>query len=131
MAPDIHNLRTEWTTIESPNACRPIDLRPRWVRLLSRRKRRLQVVSNFGDSGEIHARAKMGSHEETCQEGRHQKLVARLLAEAHFRTCVYFAGIAKIRDFSQSSVNVVLCVFFIQTNLYKVFPMQISQPFVS
>ena len=26
---------------------------------------RLRVVSNFGDSGEIHARAKMGSREET------------------------------------------------------------------
>ena len=35
---------------------------------------RLRVVSNFGISSEIHARAKMGSREETCHEGRRQKL---------------------------------------------------------
>ena len=47
---------------------------------------RLRVVSNFGDSGEIHAK------------------VARLLAEDHFRVRarVYFAGMAKIRDHSKS-----------------------------
>ena len=32
-------------------------------------KTRLQVVSNFGDSGEIHMRAKMGS----CEEMRHKE----------------------------------------------------------
>ena len=40
---------------------------------------RLRVVSNFGDSGEIHerARAKMGSHEETRHERGGRKSVIR------------------------------------------------------
>ena len=44
---------------------------------------RLRVVSNLGDSGKIHARAKMGSREETRHEEGRRK--ARLLTEAHFR----------------------------------------------
>lgn len=52
----------------------------------------LQVVSNFGISGEIDAYMKMGS------------LVAHLLTGAHFLARVYFTGIDKSRDYSQSRV---------------------------
>ena len=38
------------------------------------REPRLRVVSNFGDSGEIHERAKMGSREETGHEEGCRKL---------------------------------------------------------
>ena len=37
-------------------------------------KTRLRVVSNFGDSGEIHVRAKMGSREETRHKEGRRKL---------------------------------------------------------
>ena len=55
---------------------------------------RLRIVSNFGDSGEIHARAR----ENGLPRGdapRRGSLFAR--------ACVDFAGITKIRDYSQST----------------------------
>ena len=47
---------------------------------------RLRVVSNLGDSGEIRARTKMGSREETRHEEGRRKIIllARLLAEPIF-----------------------------------------------
>ena len=65
----------------------------------------LRVVSNFGDSREIDARAKLGSREESS-------LVTRLLVGVHFRAHVYFAGIAKIRDYSQSKRRSLPAVHF-------------------
>ena len=48
---------------------------------------RLRVVSNFGDSGEIHTRM-------------------RKWAPARRRVRAYFAGIAKIRDYPQSRLSI-------------------------
>ena len=76
------------------------------------------MVSNFGDYGEIHAhaRAKMG-----CREDSKLEFSAPLLGASRIRVFgalsrgasprgspflrarVYFAGIAKIRDYSQST----------------------------
>ena len=62
---------------------------------------RLRVVSNFGDgdrgAGEIHARARA-----------REISTRRVASKCRARACVYFArptiAIAKIRDYSQSSV---------------------------
>ena len=66
---------------------------------------RLRVVSNFGDTGKIHARAREnGLPRGDAPRGAAPTLVARLLAGAHFRARArVFRENAKIRDSSQSS----------------------------
>ena len=56
---------------------------------------RLRVVSNFGDSSEIHARTKMGSREETGAPRVNPFSCTR----------VYFTGIAKLVRDSQTSIK--------------------------
>ena len=56
--------------------------------------KRLRVVSNFGDSGEIHVHACEKRAEETCHKGRHQKLET--------------TDKAKIRDYLQPTVAVAV-----------------------
>ena len=49
---------------------------------------RLRVVSKFGDSGEIHARAKIDSSEETRHEGR-SRIPSWCVSSRKLRMCVY------------------------------------------
>ena len=62
----------------------------------SKRKIRLQVVSNFGVSGEIHTRARKWA------PARRLPRDASPRGSPCSRACVYFAGNAKIRVYSQS-----------------------------
>ena len=68
---------------------------------------RLRVVSTFGDSGEIHARArKWAPARRRATRGGAENYSSPRGASPRgspfSRTRVYFAGIAKIRDYSQS-----------------------------
>ena len=61
---------------------------------------RLRVVSNLGDSGKIHARAREnGLPRGDAPRGGAPK-GASPRGSSFSRACVYFAGIAKIRDYS-------------------------------
>ena len=80
---------------------------------------RLRVVSNFGDSGEIRSRAR----ENGLPRG--DALRGASLRGSPFR--VHFAGIAKIRDYSQSrSTTTTLLVFVLQEHFNLLLPYRSS-----
>ena len=93
------------------------------------RKPRLRVVSNFRDSGEMHARAR----EDRLPRGYAPRRGAlKISAPPHgasprgspfSRARVYFAGITKIRDYSQSMESLEqICA----TELFKPDPVNFS-----
>ena len=62
----------------------------------------LRVVSDFAIPAKYARARENGLPRGDEPRGEAPLLVARLLTGAHFRARVYFTGIAKIRDYSQS-----------------------------
>ena len=71
---------------------------------------RLQVVSNFGDSGKIHAHARKWAparRRATRRGAENSHRGASPRGSIFSRVRVYFAGITKIRDYSQTIIPVI------------------------